>query len=38
MSSKGLKAFAKGVGVAIIAAIAAEYIRDFLRDDKKAAK
>lgn len=37
MSSKGLKAFAKGVGVAIIAAVAAEYIRDFIKD-KKAAK
>lgn len=37
MSSKGLKAFAKGVGVAIIAAVAAEYIRDFIKA-KKAAK
>lgn len=37
MSSKGLKAFAKGVGVAIVAAIAAEYIRDFIKE-KKAAK
>lgn len=34
MSSKGLKAFAKGVGVAIIAAVAAEYIRDFIKAKK----
>lgn len=37
MNTKNLKAFAKGVGVAIVAAIAAEYIRDFIKE-KKAAK